>query len=146
MTNTINDQLTEIVFAFSRIMKEGMAFDSDASQLTVLQLQTLIFIHKKKIVSMGDVANQFKVSLPTATVLSEKLVKMNIAKKTRSRNDRRIVKVSLTQKGENLFKQAIRQRHQKINKLLSYLSAEDKKRLFNILNSLLVKIQKTYEK
>jgi len=146
MTNTINDQLTEIVFAFSRIMKEGMAFDSDASRLIVLQLQTLIFIHKKKTVSIGDIANQFKVSLPTATVLSNKLVKMNIVKRTRGRSDRRIVKISFTQKGEHLLKKAIKQRHQKINKLLSYLSAEDKKRLFNILNNLLVKIQKTYEK
>ena len=146
MTNTINDQLTEMVFAFSRTMREGMAFDSDASRLTVLQLQALIFIHKKKIVSIGDIANQFKVSLPTATVLSGKLVKMNIVKRTRGRSDRRIIKISFTQKGEHLLKKAIRQRHQKINKLLSYLSVEDKKRLFNILNNLLVRIQKAYEK
>ena len=147
MANTgINDQLAEIIFAIPRIVKEEMAFDSDTSQLTVLQLQALIFIKRKKIVSMGDVASQFKISLPTATVLSDKLVNTGLIKRIRSEKDRRIVDVSFTEKGENLLKKAMKQRHQKINKMLSYLSLEDKKQLLRILKNFSVNIQKTYEK
>jgi len=143
---TINDQLTEIIFELSRTMKEEMAFDSDTAQLTVLQFQTLILIKKKKTVSMSDIANQFKISLPTATVLSDKLVRENLIKRIRDENDRRIVDVSLTEKGKSLLKKAMKQRHQKINKMLSYLPSEDKKKLFNILKNLSINIQKAYEK
>lgn len=143
---TINDQLIEIIFALSRAMKEGMTFDSETSQLTVLQLQALIFIKKNKAVSMGDIANQFKISLPTATVLSDKLVNTDLIQRDRDENDRRIVDVSLTKNGESLLREAMKQRHQKINKMLSYLSSEDKKKLFNILKNLSVNIQKAYEK
>jgi MarR family transcriptional regulator, organic hydroperoxide resistance regulator len=147
MTSTnINDQLTETIFAFSRIMKEGMAFNCDTAQLTVLQLQALIFIHKKKNVTMGDIAEKFKVSLPTATVVLDKLVNIGIVTRDRNETDRRIVNVLLTEKGEDLLKHAMKQRHQKINKLLSYLSLKHKKQLLNILNSLAINIKKSNEK
>jgi MarR family transcriptional regulator, organic hydroperoxide resistance regulator len=142
MTNMINDQLTEMIFAFSRLMKEGMAFNCETSQLTVLQLQSLIFIKKEGTVTMGNIADKFKVSLPTATVFSDKLVNMGIVKRARSESDRRIVNISLTAKGENLFKKAMKQRHQKINKVLSYLSLEDKKQLLSILKNLAANIKK----
>jgi MarR family transcriptional regulator, organic hydroperoxide resistance regulator len=127
-------------------MREKMMFNSDASQLTVLQLQALIFINKEKTISISDIAKQFKVSLPTATVFSDKLVKMNIIKRKKTKTDRRIVNISLTEKGENLLKKAMKQRHQKVSKLLSYLSTKDKMQLLSILKNLSGKIQKTYEK
>jgi len=99
MTNTaINDQLAEAMFALSRSMKEEMTFDSDTLQLTVLQLQTLIFIKKHKDVLMGDIADQFNISLPTATVLSDKLVNLKLIQRAKDESDRRIVKVFLTEK------------------------------------------------
>ena len=147
MTNTaINDQLAETIFALSRNMKEGMAFDSDTLQLTVLQFQTLIFVKKHKDVLMGDIADQFNISLPTATVLSDKLVNLKLIQRTKDENDRRIVKVSLTEKGIELLKKAMKQRHQKISKTLAYLSSEDKKQLLRILENLSVNIKKAYEK
>lgn len=146
MATTINDQLAETIFALSRSMKEEMTFDSDTLQLTVLQLQALIFINKNKAVLMGDIANHFDISLPTATVLSDKLVKAKLIKRNRNKKDRRIVNVSLTEKGKTLLKKAIKQRHQKINKLLSYLSVNDRKKLLSILENLSVNINKSYEK
>ncbi len=146
MTSTINDQLAEIIFSFSRVMKEEMTFDSETSQLTVLQLQALILIKKKKILSMSDIADQFKISLPTATVLSDKLVKTKLVKRARSKSDRRIVNVLLTEKGEVVLTKAIRQRHQKINKMLSYLSLKDKRQILRIMKNLSGKIEKAYEK
>jgi DNA-binding MarR family transcriptional regulator len=147
MINTkINDQITEVFFEVSRGIREKMAFSCEAAQLTVLQLQTLVLINKKKILSMGDLANEFKISLPTATVLSDKLVNLGLVKRFESKTDRRIVNVSMTEKGKSLFKIAMKQRHIKINQLLSYLSLEDRRELFRILNNLSNNIKKNYEK
>ena len=142
----INDQIAEMMFALSRSLKEEMTFDSETLQLTVLQFQALIFIKKNKDVLMGDIAGHFKISLPTATVLSDKLVNSGLVKRERSENDRRIVNVSLTQKGEKMLKTAMKQRHQKVNKMLSLLSMEDRKQILNILKNLISNIQKSYEK
>ena len=142
----INDQIAEMMFALSRSLKEEMTFDSETLQLTVLQFQALIFIKKNKDVLMGDIAWHFKISLPTATVLSDKLVNSGLVKRERSENDRRIVNVSLTQKGEKMLKTAMKQRHQKVNKMLSLLSMEDRKQILNILKNLISNIQKSYEK
>jgi len=123
-----------------------MAYSYEATQLTVLQLQTLVFITKNKVISMGDLANEFKISLPTATVLSDKLVNLGIIKRIESKNDRRIVNISLTEKGKSLFKKAMKQRHLKVNKILAYLSSRDRKELLRILDNLASNIGKTYEK
>lgn len=147
MGNTqLNDQLAEIIFELSRSMKEEMTFDSDTLQLTVLQFQTLIFIKKNKATLMGNIADKFKISLPTATVLTDKLATVNLIKRDRSEIDRRIVNVSLTEKGESLLKEAMKQRHKKISKMLSYLRSEDKKQLLRILTNLSIDIKKAYEK
>ena len=127
-------------------MKVEMTFDSATSQLTVLQLQLLILIKKNKVLSMSDIANKFEISLPTATVLSDKLVKENLIRRVRREDDRRIVNISLTKKGESILEKAMKQRHLKINKVLSFLSPEDKNKLLSILKKLSVNIKKAYEK
>jgi|WetSurMetagenome_2_1015567.scaffolds.fasta_scaffold09159_5 MarR family transcriptional regulator, organic hydroperoxide resistance regulator len=147
MINTqINDRIMEVFYEISRSIREKMAYSYEATQLTVLQLQTLVFITKNKVISMGDLANEFKISLPTATVLSDKLVNLGIIKRIESKNDRRIVNISLTEKGKSLFKKAMKQRHLKVNKILAYLSSRDRKELLRILDNLASNIGKTYEK
>jgi len=147
MINTkINEKIMEVFFEISRGIREKMSFDCNAAQLTVLQLQTLILINKNKTLSMGDIANEFKISLPTATVLSDKLVKIKLVKRNKSVSDRRIVNVSLTEKGKTLLKKAMKQRHIKINELLSYLPLKDREMLFKILDNLSSNIKKNYEK
>jgi DNA-binding MarR family transcriptional regulator len=147
MINTkINEKIMEVFFEVSRSIREKMSFDCDAAQLTVLQLQSLILISKHKTMSMGDIADEFKISLPTATVLSDKLVKMKLIKRNKSVDDRRIVNVLLTEKGKTLLKKAMKQRHIKINELLSYLPLRDREVLFKILDNLASNIKKTYEK
>jgi DNA-binding MarR family transcriptional regulator len=147
MVNTkINDKILEVFFEISRGIKSEMAVDCQTSQLTVLQLQALIFIKRKNTLSMSDIANLFNISLPTATALSDKLINLNLIKRQESEKDRRIVNISLTEKGNALLKKAMKIRHQKMNKVLAYLSLEDRKELLRILGNLSNNIQKNYEK
>lgn len=147
MTRTsINDQILGVFFEVSRGIREEMSIDCQTAQLTVLQLQSLIFIKKSKTVSMTDLAKMFKISLPTATVLSDKLVNLELVQRQESKTDRRIVNISLTEKGKAFLKKAMIIRHQKMNKLLEYLSLEDRKELLRILSNLSANIQKSYEK
>jgi DNA-binding MarR family transcriptional regulator len=145
-SKALHDQLAEVMFTLARTMKDGMTFDSDTAQLTVLQLQALIFVCKQESVTMTEVANKFKISLPTASALSDKLVNASLIKRENDKTDRRIVKLVLTEKGTALLTEAMKQRTIKIDKMLSYLPQKEKEQLLHIMKSLLQNIQKNNEK
>jgi MarR family transcriptional regulator, transcriptional regulator for hemolysin len=143
----IHDKIFELFFTVSREIREKMmGFDSTTMQLTILQLQTLVLIKRHKTLTMSDVANEFKISLPTATVLTDKLIKMGLIERKEGKNDRRKVNVFLVRKGDRLMRKAMKVRHQKMNKILEYLMPEDKKALLRILTNLANNIQKSNEK
>jgi DNA-binding MarR family transcriptional regulator len=143
---TINDQIADVMFTLSRSMKDGMKFDSATAQLTVLQIHALLFISKLENVTMSEVAKQFDISLPTATSLSDKLVKAGLITRQNDLKDRRIVKLALNQEGNDLLSKAMKQRRLKVNKMLSYLSAKEKQQLLHIMERLLSGIHKQNEK
>ena len=144
MTNkALNEQIAEQMFTVSRLMKEEMTFDSDTSQLTILQLQALIFISRHEAGTMTELSNHFSISLPTATSLSNKLVNAKLIKRQTSKTDRRIVTLVLTQKGQDVLAQAMKQRSSKLNTMLSYLSLSEKEQLLQIMKNLITNIQKS---
>ena len=145
-SKALHNQIAEAMFTLTRTMKDEMTFDSDTSQLTVLQLQALIFVAKEESVTMTEVANKFKISLPTASALSDKLVKTGLITRQNDETDRRIVKLVLTEKGKSLLTEAMKQRTIKIDKMLSYLPQTEKEQLLHIMQSLLQNIQKNNEK
>jgi DNA-binding MarR family transcriptional regulator len=142
----INAQIADVIFSLSRMMKDEKMLQSDTSQLTILQLYALIFISKQESVTMTEVAKQFKITLPTATALSDKLFKSNLIARQNDSSDRRIVKLVLTKKGKDLLAQAMSHRSAKINKMLSYLHQEEKEQLLHIMQTLVQAIQKNNEK
>lgn len=142
----LNDNVIEIIFRISRLMSREMAYNSDVVNLSMLQLQALILIDKNKIIHMGDIATHFKIEMPTATSLLNKLVVMKLVKRKTDKKDRRIVRLNLTNKGKNLLKNAMLQRSKKINKLLFYLPLKNKKELLKILDEIVVKMEGKNEK
>jgi DNA-binding MarR family transcriptional regulator len=85
---------------------------------------------------MGDIANHFATTMPTATALVDKLITAKLVKRENDIKDRRIVKINLTKQGEKLLTQVKKQRASKMKKLLSYLSKQDKLDLLRILEVL----------
>lgn len=135
MKDEINSSIVDAMFRMFKAMKNTMSYNSKSSHLTMVQFEALIFIKKNKEVQMRDISKNFRITMPTATSLMDKLIKMKYAQRRNDSKDRRIVKISLTKQGEKLMHDAMIQRRNKINKLLSYLSQEDKKQLFRILES-----------
>lgn len=143
---SLNNQIAGTIFSLFRVMKDEMDYHSDSSQLTVLQAQALIYLQKKKKVSMSEIASNFKISLPTATSLSDKLVNAGLIERQSDKSDRRIVYLIITDKGTKLLAEAMIQRGKKIKKILSLLSTEEKQQLLKIMKKLVVTIQKENEK
>lgn len=138
MADEINNQITETIFNFLRSVKPTMCFDSKTSHLSMVQLETLIFLNKRKDAQMSDIATHFSITMPSATSLINKLIELKYAQRKNDVKDRRVIKIHLTSQGESLLDEAMAQRKQKINKLLSYLSLQDKEDLLRILQKLVI--------
>lgn len=135
-------ELVEMLFQVSRLMKGEMSYSNNFVHLSILQIQTLIFLNKNKKVSMSDIASNFRIELSSATSLLNKLHQQRLVMRLEDDEDRRLVLISLTEKGKSLLKEAMLQRRKKIEKILSYLSAKEKVDLTNILITLNNKLKK----
>ncbi len=141
----INTQIIEKMFLLSRLMKEGITFKGKVANLTLLQLQALTYIKSRKEVAMSDLAAMFAISLPTATVLSDKLIKEGFVKRVRSTKDRRVVNLVLKEGGKELLQTGLKQRNAKLEQMLSFLTQAKKEQLLEILSALLASIQTNNE-
>lgn len=142
MTEVNTFELVDLMFKTFRLMKEEMSFTNNFTHLSILQIQTLIFIKQNKKTSMGDVAEYFHIELPSATSLLNKLCDQKLVERHEDENDRRLVMISLTNEGKKLLQQAMNQRRKKLEKTLSYLSEKEKNELLNIMKTLNNKLQK----
>lgn len=138
--------IVEAIFALARLLKEQISTDLKIVHLSILQLQALVLIHQHPDISMSDIANYFKIELPSATSLITKLVKMKLAVRKADKNDRRLVKISLTSQGESLLEEGMKCRTKRMEKIVSYLSDKDKRDFLRILQTLIKTMEKTNEK
>jgi DNA-binding MarR family transcriptional regulator len=136
MADEINNQILEAIFNLGREFKGSMSDNSEHSHLTMLQCQALECIKKNVGTHMGDIASHFSTTMPTATALVDKLITAKLVKRENDAKDRRIVKISLTKPGEKLLLETKKHRADKMKKLLSYLSEQDKLDLLRILKTL----------
>ena len=132
--NTI--KLVEVMFEISRFMKQEMSYTGKLIHLSILQIQTLVFLKQNKEVSMGDIAEGFRIELSSATSLLNKLYDLKLVERRTDSDDKRLVKISLTDKGTTLLKEAMGERKKKLQKILSYLSEKEQFDLLTILETL----------
>lgn len=142
MTKDVTVELVELLFATSRLMKEEMSYTHDLTHLSILQVQTIIFLHQHGNVTMSDIATYFHIELPSATSLLNKLCDHKLVARHGDPSDRRLVRISLTLKGKAMLERVMRDRKKKLEKMLSYLSVKEKSELLHILETLSNKLQK----
>lgn len=146
MQGTGNSQLIEKMFIFSRLMKEYMQYTTGFMHLTLLQIQALLYLHNHPHVQMRDIATHFSIEMPTATNLITKLVKEDLVARRADEEDRRLVRIVLTKKGQKLFEDAMRERNQKITLLLSVLTKSEQDDLLTIISHLIATMEVRNEK
>ena len=136
MNNELNQEIIDAMSKVMRIMKHSASIDEKEPQVTTHQFEALWCIKKSKQAHMREIADHFSTTMPTATSLIDKLILAKLVRRRNDIKDRRIVKISLTGRGEHMLKDMARHRERKISKMLSYLSEKDKKDLLRILNTI----------
>lgn len=143
---TISSKLQEAIFSISRYMREKSGIKSEMANMSMVQMQTLIFLAKSKASPMKDIAEYLHVELSSATSLIDHLVEMKLASRKQDKKDKRSMLVSLTKKGKDMLQKVKKQKMKRIDMLLKVLSEEEKKQLLTILQKLKKHMEGYYEK
>ncbi len=123
-----------LIFSASRQIKEKYR-DERKNSVSGMQLETLRYI-KENDPLMKEIADYLCVAPPSATSLVNHLVKAGLAKRIRDGRDRRIVKLSITDRGKKELSGGEERIAGRMKKILSSLSEKEKENLVKILKKI----------
>ena len=124
ITSTLNEVLVklfrDITTIEERAIKTGEYKELPVNDMHVIEA---IDIHEPK--NMSTVAKSLSVTTGTLTISVNGLVKKGYVERTRSEEDRRVVLISLTEKGRRAFAQHERFHQDMIDAIVESLSQEE---------------------
>lgn len=107
-----------------------------SSDLSVHQIFFLRFLERRQICTPSEISQEFGITLGAVTGFVDRLYKLGLIIRTRSEVDRRLVLVSLTEKGKGLLEELSQKRADKTERLLSSLGENESKQLNQALERL----------
>jgi DNA-binding MarR family transcriptional regulator len=121
-----SDTLTEAADAFITASRAlvGMAIrsiDAAAGDVTIAQHRVLVVLAARGPQTVGDIAAELAVNPSNGTRHCDRLYRLGLVNKQRSRADGRIVEVSLTRAGKQLLDAVTDQRRNEVTKVLEQL-------------------------
>jgi DNA-binding MarR family transcriptional regulator len=123
----------------SEVMKRAMRSQTDElakGKITIPQFLVLHIVSKSGAQKMSFLAKEMGVSLPAMSGLINRLHKLGMVKRIYDQADRRIIRVSLTEKGKNLVKQVILQRQRMISNIFSTVRPQEREEFLRILSKI----------
>lgn len=101
--------------------------------ITVPQMLILEILNKKDECIMSELAEALFITTSAVTGLIDRMIKLNLVTRSRSEKDRRIVRVKITKKGENIIAKIVEQRHRMIAETFGKISREERKKYLEIM-------------
>ena len=123
------DRLDAIFTRIGRLSRQRMSEDT----LTFGQFAVLRMLFHQAPLAMGTIAERLSISLAGATGIIDRLVNQGVVERTRSREDRRVVWVNLSEVGKERMVRLQEERHQYMRVLLEPLDADEMETLLHLL-------------
>jgi MarR family transcriptional regulator, organic hydroperoxide resistance regulator len=123
------DQLIrEVIFLQGTVDAVVKQFDAEPwieLKMTIAQLKSLFFIAAKGKTNFKKLADALGVTPPNITGIIDRLVDQDLVTRTENTEDRRIMVLQVTEKGQELVNSLIESRIMKINTLMANLTTEE---------------------
>ncbi|RMF92874.1 MAG: MarR family transcriptional regulator [Candidatus Schekmanbacteria bacterium] len=110
--------------------------------LSLSKIKALSAFTEDRPFTMGELAKNAGVTLPSMTDAIDKLVQENLVERKRDENDRRIVLVKLTEKGKKMRKEFMMKRREELLNIFSRLSDEEMDELATSLDKVRTILEK----
>jgi len=128
------EKLTELVFTLSRITRDGI--EEKDNSLSYIQFQTLSFLMKQKNSTMKEISEYVHITAPSTTTLVNNLVRMKLISRIDDKDDRRIVRLTITQSGKKELEKGFVAAIKHLKNVFSKLSKKDRDDLTRVLTKL----------
>ena len=118
------------------IKNQCSCLNSLSAELSMQELRTIKFIGDNNQCIMREISDHLMLAVSTLTSIIDKLVKKKFVTRYRQDDDRRIVKVELTDKGKEIYR-IDREHHVHLgDNMLKYLNTEEQDKLLNLLSTI----------
>jgi DNA-binding MarR family transcriptional regulator len=111
----------------------GRLVVSKAWELTVPQLRALSTVAEQPGCTMGALARDLGIRVNAATGLADRLVHQGLLEREADPDDRRLVRLRLTESGRRARETCRRERRRRVEKALRHLSAAERDRIVGAL-------------
>lgn len=115
------------------------------SRLSISQLSIMLAIYEQGITQPAKLSKAMGVSAPSITGIVDRLVRTNYIKRTPDENDRRIINLSLTKKGETEVKNLNKRVKDRWKSIMLGLEPKDRESYLEILKKIIVVLEKENE-
>ena len=125
----INEKLVHGLLDINHMMR--MLYEGKASQSRIL-----IILYEQKNMTQKELTEFLGIKPGSVSEILIKLEKANLITRVHSENDRRTMKISLTDEGEKMAKVAIKRRRERHEQMFVCLTEDEQKTLLLLLEKL----------
>lgn len=127
------DQMNEVMPVVIKEFARRQINELYKGKITLPQFLVLEFLHREGESKMTDLARFMHVTTPAMTGIVDRLVRDGYVARDYDPEDRRIIKVKLTPKGNELVRKINSQRQQMVIKIFDKISQTDRQDYLRIL-------------
>jgi DNA-binding MarR family transcriptional regulator len=131
------EELVSHMFIMGRLMRDKMHKNIGTGQCSMLEFETLKYIKDAGKPHMRDVAKNFHVTPPAATLLIDTLVKAKLLERILDPKDRRSVRVGVTAKGKRLLERGMAKKINELKKTFIILTPTERAQFIVILKKII---------
>lgn len=133
--NVINNLLVDL---FNDILKieASVIKESEFNDLSVTEIHIIEAIGLQREMTMTQVARELDITVGTLTIAINRLIKKEYVKRRRIEEDRRVVLIKLTEKGNKAFKVHSDFHDDMIRSMMKDISKEEGEALINALKKM----------
>lgn len=139
----LNGLLVELFNDLLKIEENSL---TDKNDLSITEIHTIEAIGIKNKKTMGEVANNLRITLGTLTTAINKLVKKGYVEREKDENDKRVVLLSLTQSGINIYNIHKKFHDEMIFSVMEEFKEDEREVLSRLLSKITMFFKEKYNK
>ena len=135
---TTMEELVSLMFIMGRFMRDKMHKRMSGGRCnSLLEFETLRYVEESGKPHMRDIAKNFHVTPPAATLMIDSLVEARFLKRILDPKDRRSVRVSLTSRGSKSLENGMTDKARELKKIFGVLTPAERVQFVAILKKII---------
>lgn len=131
------DPIIDLTFDLTRTMRHRMICSGEkGKRMNFLQIHALAILTHRPGITMSEFAKLLQVAPASATAFVHRLVKGRWVERFHDSDNRKLVRLRLTQSGRRTFRRKAAQRRDELKRVLRLLTARERSQLLGILRHL----------